>query len=389
MNYRIGPTGLLLFLVVACTLICLTSGDVHAQGSGRISVTVTNRTAGEALAGHAVRVLRHTNETGETDEMATGTTDASGQFEFEDLPLDGAHYVVSTRFSDVDYTTDHLVLIPIQATFDTSIDVFETGNSDELISVGALHVIVEANPDVLNITEIVIVRNNGGSTFVPETQDAAIALTLPSTAFGLQPVTPGVENTDHGLRYTSPIPPGETQIFYTYSLDRNAIDDELTRQMEYDTERVQVFVLPSTQTVTASNLTNDGVRQIGDKNYMTLSNTVGLKRGMSIRLELPSELIWQDIMKWGVFGMAVLMAIVGIIAIAKSDPADDVQTTSSEKVVRSPEETERAELEFDKLVYAIADLDEEYETGDLEEKAYRRRRKNLKRRAARVHSVSE
>ena len=94
-------------------------------------------------------------------------------------------------------------------------------------------------------------------------------------------------------------------------------------------------------------------------------------------------------MKWGVFGMAVLMAIVGIIAIAKSDPADDVQTTSSEKVVRSPEETERAELEFDKLVYAIADLDEEYETGDLEEKAYRRRRKNLKRRAARVHSVSE
>ena len=360
--------------------------EASAQANGRITVTVTNRTTGETLADQEVAVLRHVDEMGETEAYASGMTDRDGHYVFDKLPLDGAHYVVGTRHLDVQYTSDHLVLEEGTPSHETALDVFEASPSDEDIQVSALHLIIEVNQDVLNIREIVIVRNSGNKTYTPEGHEGGIALTLPTAAFGLQPVTLGVENTDHGLRYTQPVPPGESQIFFTYSVDRKAIGDMLTKRMEYDTGRVQVFLLPSTQTVTGSNLTTDGVRQIGDKSYMTLSNTVGLSKGMSIGLELPSVLIWQDLMKWGVISLVVLMVIAGFVAILKAEPPADEHETKPEEPERTPEEIEQAEQEFDQLLYSIADLDDQYEAGEVEDKSYRRRRKILKRRALRLHT---
>ncbi len=377
------PSGLFSFLALSLVLVAGQFSAVLAQDSGRITVVVTNRSAGKALAGHEVNVLRHTDEGGQTQQVATGKTDRQGRYVFRDLPLDGAHYVVATLYQNVQYTTDHLVLEPEQATFDTSMDVYDSGSSDELIGVGALHLIIEVNPDVLNITEIVILRNNGGSTFVAEGHDSAIALTLPNAAFGLQPVTPGIENTDHGLRFTNPVPPGETQVFYTYSVDRGAIDDVLARRMEYDTARAQVFILPSTLAVTAINLTTDGVRQIGDKSYMTLSNTVGPTKGMTISIEIPSELIWQDVMKWGVLGLVVLMALGAVMALARWEPAVNGKAgePEPERAEHTPEEAAIARAEYEDLVIAIVDLDESYESGEIEENAYKNRRRKLKKRA--------
>lgn len=385
MNHRIGPSGLLLFYIATFLSVAIHQ-QASAQATGRITVTVTNRTTGEALGNQEVEVLRHMDEMGEPEVVVSHMTDRNGRYVFEKLPLDGAHYVVGTRYFDVPYTTNHLTLDEETPTHETMIDVFETSPSDQAIEVSALHLIIDVSPDLLDVTEIVIVRNTDNKTFAPEGHDSSIALTLPAAAFGLQPVTPGVENTDHGVRYTQPVPPGESQIFFSYRVDRKAIEGVLTKHLEYDTGRVQVFVLPSTQTVSGTNLTNDGVRQVGDRSYMTLSNTVGLSPGMSIGIELPSVPGWQDYMKWGVLGLVALMVIAGVVAMLKAEPPEADRERQEERPERTPEQKELAEQEFDQLLHSIAGLDDEYEGGEVEEKVYRRRRKNLKRRAIRLRT---
>jgi len=385
MNHRIGPSGLLLFYVAAFLNVALLQ-QASAQATGRITVTVTNRTSEEALGNQEVEVLRHLDEMGEPEVVVSRMTDGNGRYVFDKLPLDGAHYVVGTRYLGIPYTTGHLTLDAETPTHETEIDVFETSPSDEAIEVSALHVIIDVSADLLDVTEIVIVRNTDNKTFAPEGHDNGIALTLPPAAFGLQPVTPGVENTDHGVRYTQPLPPGESQLFFSYRVDRKAIDDVLTKRLEYETGRVQVFVLPSTQTVSGTNLTTDGVREIGDRSYMTLSNTVGMSPGMSIGIELPSVPRWQDYLKWGILGLVALMVIAGVVAMVKAEPVESERERKEEKPERTPEEMELAEKEFNQLLHSIAGLDDQYEDGEIEEKVYRRRRKNLKYRAIRLRT---
>ena len=377
-----SPSGL--FVYCAGLLACMSCvvwmliqpGPARAQETGSIGLTVVNGTTGLPMAGHEVVLLNHSSEEGPDQTLARVVTDNEGRYEFTGLRVDGSHYVVATRYLEMPYLTEHIPLDPATGRRETQLQVYDITTDETALVHSAVHLVIEANPDVLTITEIIVVENRGSLTFAPPPSvGMGLVYTLPAAAFGLQPMVDGLQHTDRGLVFSGSISPGVARIVYAYNVDRASIDHRFTRQMDYDVERVQVLISPSSETVTATNLTNDGVQQIAEDEYLLLSNRVGVGQGMSVEVAFPRILVWQDVMKWGMLGFVVLIVAAGLVVgiRVKPEQPDELPTTAD----LSPED----ERKYAAIIQALATLDDQYEAGGLGEDAYRARRDRLKARA--------
>ncbi len=351
----------------------------QAQETGSIGLTVVNGTTGQPMAGHEVVLLNHSAEEGPDQTLARVVTDGDGRYEFTGLAADGSHYVVATRYLEIPYLTGHIPLVPGAAHIDTLLQVFDITTDESALVHSAVHLVIDAGPEILNVTEIIVVENRGLLTFAPPpVVGLGLVYNLPAAAFGLQPMMEGLQHTERGLLYSGSIPPGVSRIVYAYNVDRASIDHRFNRQMDYDVERVQVLVSPSSQTVTATNLTNDGVQQIAADEYLLLSNRVGVGRGMSVEVAFPTVLAWQDVMKWGMLGFVLLIVAAGLVVGIRVKPEQPDEPPALSEL--SPED----ERKYAAIVQALAALDDQFAAGGLDPDAYRTRRARLKDRALRL-----
>lgn len=387
MKYRLpaSPSGLFIYgalLVAWATLaVCVFCPvwTAHAQGTGSIGLTVVNGTTGQPMAGHEVLLLNHSAEEGPDQTLARVVTDGEGRYEFTGLAADGSHYVIATRYLEIPYLTGHIPLVPGTGRVDTLLQVFEITTDESALVHSAVHLVIDAGPEVLNVTEIIVVENRGILTFAPPPGvGLGLVYNLPAAAFGLQPMMEGLQHTERGLLFSAPVPPGVSRIVYAYNVDRASIDHRFNRQMDYDVERVQVLVSPSSQTVTATNLTNDGVQQIAADEYLLLSNRVGVGKGMSVEVAFPRVLAWQDVMKWGMLGFVVLIVAAGLVVGIRVRPEQPDEPPALSDL--SPED----ERKYAAIVQALAALDDQFAEGGLNADAYRTRRARLKDRALRL-----
>lgn len=352
---------------------------MQAQETGSIGLTVVNGTTGQPMAGHEVTLLRHNSDESGEETLARVVTDREGRYEFTGLPADGSHYVVATRYLEMPYLTVHVPLEPGDGRQETLLQVFDITTEETSLVHSAVHLVIEANPEILTVTEIIVLENRGILTFAPlPGVGLGLTYTLPAAAFGLQPMVEGLQHTERGLVFSAPISPGATRIVYAYNVDRASIDHRFTRQMDYDVERVQVLVSPSTEHVTATNLTNDGVQQVGEDDYLLLSNRVGVGKGMSVEVAFPRVLAWQDVMKWGMLGFVVLIVAAGLVVGIRVKPEQPDEPPALGDL--SPED----ERKYAALVQALAALDDQFEEGGLDAASYRIRRSGLKDRALRL-----
>ena len=384
----VSPSGLFVYgsLLVAwaALTVCVfcPARIVQAQGTGSIGLTVVNGTTGQPMAGHEVVLLNHSADEGPDQTVARVVTDGDGRYEFTGLRADGSHYVVATRYLEIPYLTGHIPLVPGTGRIDTLLQVFDITTDETVLVHSAVHLVIDTGPEILNVTEIIVVENRGILTFAPPpVVGQGLVYSLPAAAFGLQPMMEGLQHTERGLLFSAPIPPGVSRIVYAYNVDRTSIDHRFNRQMDYDVERVQVLVLPSTQTVTATNLTNHGVQQIAADEYLVLSNRVGVGRGMSVEVAFPRVLAWQDVLKWGMLGFVVLIVAAGLVVGIRVKPEQPDEPPVLAEL--SPED----ERKYAAIVQAMAALDDRWEAGWLDEASYRSRRDGLKDRALRLRQA--
>ena len=382
---NLSPSGLFVFYTVLLSLAAVTAGvawppaPARAQETGSIGLTVLNGTTGLPMAGHEVTLLRHNSDESNEVTLARVVTDGEGRYEFTGLPADGSHYVAAARYLEMPYLTEHIPLEPGAGRRDATLRVYDITTDETALVHSAVHLVIEANPAVLTVTEIIVVENRGNLTFAPPpVLGQGLVYTLPAAAFGLQPMVDGLQHTDRGLLFSAPIPPGVSRIVYAYNVDRASIDHRFTRQMDYDIERVQVLVSPSTETVNPTNLTNDGVQRVGEDDFLLLSNRVGVGKGMAVSVAFPTILAWQDVMKWGMLGFVVLIVAAGLVVGIRVRPEQPDEPPAVGDL--APED----ERKYAALVQALAALDDQFEEGGLDAASYRTRRADLKDRALRL-----
>ena len=168
----------------------------------------------------------------------TAAVDDEGNFRFEDLPVDAGYYfLVETEYLDIRYTSPILAFSGPDFTEDrvapdrisTSLSVYETTTGAAGLHVSRANWIIEHEPGSLLIGQVYSFANRGDRTFVGMPVDGidspvTLALPLPPNAINVDfqdgAVGEAYRRKGDIIYDTRPVPPGEAtrQVFARYHL---------------------------------------------------------------------------------------------------------------------------------------------------------------------------
>ena len=392
-------------LAVALTLLfLLPTSYAQTTESGDIQGTVIDKKQDKLLAAQTVTLTIHKVDTVETQETMT---DENGNYRFGNLLLDpNVHYTVSTVHEGTNYTEKDVVL----STWASSIKIdFEIGGfTDDKTQIRVKShsfVIAPPPPDhapdgAVTVIEAVEIENRSDLPFrtAHGTRTVGLHLSLPKGTEGFQPhqsteltINPA---TNQAIR-TTPLPPGETQLGYTYifHVEKNKLD--LSRRLNFATEQFVCFVPESINFVPRAKIFGAPTReQIHDSIYLIYQSTaskafaagttvdLGLNVNMgSARGALPGQT--------SNLGQLILIAVAAALAggffvaalfklrTANNSPkpdADDTATPSDAGWLRKLSSDDLEHVRVARLEF-ITHLDDKHEKQEISERVYKRLRR--------------
>ena len=253
-----------IFSLLICSVFMLPGvAAAQSSGSGTVEGQVINETAGGGdVADLEVYLFAYAgNELQSTD---TATTDGEGKFRFEGLSGENT-YIVSVTYMDVDYYYP-VVFSSDEDTEYLQVSVCDSTVSDDAIRIALAHKIIGFQNEYAIVTEMFVLVNEGDKTYIGEEKSvtgaewAVLMFTLPAGAVGFQPPPEMAEDflvlDDGGVAYTVPFPPGQLQLFFSYSLPMPRRDElVLTFTSGYSTDYLEVMVQSDDVEVTTGQLT--------------------------------------------------------------------------------------------------------------------------------------
>ena len=357
--------------------------DPFAGGPGLITGQVVNGTTGAATP-QGITVTLIAFEAGPQVKMVgtlSTTVQSDGSFRFADLdPEAQVAYVVTTEYRGVNYGSDAIQLSVSKPEGEVTLTVYETTDQADAIRFDRVHIFADfPASDRLRIGELYIVSNAGDRTYV-----GSLQIPLPDEATNLRfergTMAGRFTETDEGFIDTAPVLPGEgtTELLFSYAL---AYRDGLviTRRFLYPVNSLNLLVPDVGITVESEQLGEPTpVPMQGEVvyNYSTGPLTPGQEvswkmkgkprpstataAGETSRRPGPTE---RQALGLGLIGLALGVVAAYLIwqgwsprqALARVRVASDRQA----------------------LLEAIADLDDAYEAGELDEATYRRERSEL------------
>jgi hypothetical protein len=378
-------------------ILALIAPPALAQGEGVIEAQVVNGTEdGGPVEGLAV-TLRAFQGASEL-ESQTIVVDSGGGVRFEGLDTSpDIAYLLSATYADVDYGSLPLAFEEEgETTLSTSFQVYETTeNPDEVeILVARMHVFVDFEDGVVSISELHIFNNTSDRTFIgvadPESGErVTLHFALPEGATGLRFQMGGGEDqyvtTADGFVSTQAVrPDAGQQVLYGYALSYGEADAfDFVRPLVYPTANLNVLVPRVGVNVTSDQVELNEIRTVEGRAYLNLNGRdFAAGDRLSLHFADLQSIVRQPATveakqsgldpKWIALGLAALALVGGVIFPSLRRPRTQVSPS---------EPADSAGVHLSRLVQAIADLDEAFESGRIDEASYRRQRQTLKSEA--------
>ena len=237
----------LMLLFTVCT--------AHAQTpeSGGIQGRIVDKKQETPLVAHPVTLTTHRMDSPDVETEET-LTDESGNYHFKDLSLDPSlYYTVSTVHEGSDYTEADIVLSSWAPTVKIDFEIGAFTDDKTQVSIRSHSFIIAPPPadhppdGAVTIIEAVGIENRSDLPFrTPHgTQNVGLHLSLPEGTEGFQPHrSPGLKldpATGQAV-FTQPLPPGDTQLGYTYIFHVGNKQMDLSRRVNFDTAEFLFFV---------------------------------------------------------------------------------------------------------------------------------------------------
>jgi hypothetical protein len=351
-----------------------------------ISGLVTNGTSGESLGAGTEAMLRAFTQDLSITLTMTETLDAGGRYLFDlaDVPQDW-FYRISVDYDGVEFGSDFAQLSFDEPDVELPVTVFETTSDPSGITIQQLHVVMAFDEENVQVSELYVVGNEAQSVFVGETGDpnqGTFRISVPAEAeqlvfqrgFGsLDSFIPATEVVPSGDDWvdTLPVRTGATSLLmlvqYLIPYDREAT---ITHPVNYDLTGVNLVIPDAGVSLNEDdgwlNTGRQTMEGAGDLSTYVLEN---LPAGDNLTFDLegrprsttrPTTGLIQDNTTELLVGAVVALAVIGVAVVAirrwRLAPAGD------------------EEMDRDELLQAIADLDDEYEAGEIGERDYQRER---------------
>lgn len=384
-------------LVVLAAALGLASSGVgvsKAQESITLMGGVVNGTqgAGPVAAGLPVLLLLSA-EDGSLSATGQTTTDAAGRFRFEQVErLEGGTYTLGVEYAGVLY---RISLTSQEVEKELHLTVFETTADVSAVAV-TRQVMVVADVDKgsreVAATEIVRLVNRGDRTLLPDPLAGGpmslLRFSLPIQSSGLivqSDLPPGeVISVGTGFALTSPVAPGAHVIEFSYLFPYSGDQVSYRQNLPQGAEIYQVLVperLPEVQVtglelIAPVDIQGSVFRAWEGRNFspgqgpaLELNNLP--QPGMLVRLRnsLTDGTFWRGAIPLAAAAALALLLLIGVMKVSRR-PAGQVSIASRNSISE----------ESVALVQEIAELDERYQRGEVDEDRYQAVRQILKSR---------
>ncbi len=375
--------GLAIFLVaLASTSVVLHKTDgVAAQNLGIVvEGTISNGTVGGASVA-ALTVTLHRMSAIGRDDLGTTTGD-DGEFRFDDVVYDSElSYGVSVRFQDAIYGTD--IDLSAGSVSPVNIVVFDATTDDSVISASSASLLfasVDRATQTVATLEILRLNNSSDHAYVPGDEPARLLrFGLPSGATNLQVDTlligADFAQIDLGFALFASVPPGEHELMISYEFPYPGDEFTLEKSYRYGADTVRVLAPVETLAIRSDQLGPVEAVTIGERSYQIIeSGGIGRGEGITVQLGgLPSanavERVSQNLdgIRFEYAApVALVMLMIGLLVYGGF-----VKTRRSSAEVLAGPVNDNVERET--IHQMIAELQDSFETGKLEEDDYRRR----------------
>lgn len=361
-------------LVVILILSLPVSVLAAESGNGTIEGQVVNKSIGGSnVADVEVQLITNLNN-GEVGS-ATAQTDSSGRFVFDNLPTDsGYSYQVKLIYQEAEYFSEGLIFDEGETTKSVEVLVYDSTTSDEAIKVSTAHTIIYVEQGYLRVKEYFLFVNESDRTYVGSQEIAAegrkqtLAFSIPQEVTEIElysGLTEGnIYRTESGIVDASPVLPGEKEVSYSYKLKYDSGEYILSQKINYQTVKFNFLVQGEGIKIDNARLTVSEPLDMNGARFNYLSGEE-LAPGDTLVTKLsglpqPSS---KAVLIWVTLAIAVL-AFGAIFIYLRRDKwrAQPITLTSG------------LEQRRQRLLAEIAQLDDSFEDGEVQDEVYRRER---------------
>ena len=366
------------------------------EGTGVISGTVTNQTTGQPGAGLTVE-LGIFDQTSQL-ETRNATTNAQGRYEFAGLPTDStlAFAVRTTYPENVPYSSNFVAFEDGRTEIDLPVLVYETTGDPSGIRAERVHYIVEFDRGVALVAELLVFSLDGDRAYVGD-GNHVLRFPLPPGAQQL-----AVNDGELGERFVQiengfvdrlALPPGQNvrQILFRYALPYDGTTLDFQRSLPYPATAINALISDVGEQIASEQFVNSGRRDTESGSYYNLS-AQNVPASQALRISMTGLPDAASAAATGMMGTGVQTAptgtgaagglnrwvLIGLIAAVAALAAFLVALPLARG--RRGEATALATeaMSREELVDALAQLDTDYEAGEIGESTYRDRRLRLK-----------
>lgn len=385
-------TVVLTLLVVALTVSLGAPYPAAAQDNGVIEGRLVNGTAGgEAPADVPVTVHIVQNRAKIGERVLR--TDGAGRFRAEGLSTaTDTFYFPIAQYRGVSYFPAQPVMLTGATPVPVEIQVYEaTPTPDQLAYDKANMLLLNVSPTALTVMEMGAVVNAGDRTFAADAQVTGSARTLRfSLPTGATDVTAQaglpddtLEQTLDGFATTDPVRPGRREIAYSYQLPYESSSLDLSRSFPIPVGTFTLYVPGDSVDVIGPGLVLQGTAELGGQRFRQYA-VQNVAPGAEVRFRLsglPAPLFARPRdLGLAVAGAGTLALVVFLtLAVRRRRATQATESGQATLASRLPTQAQPS-LERLGLIREVAELDERFEAGGLDEAAYRAEREAKKAR---------
>ena len=301
-------------------LICLIpAGGPGIDGDMIHGVVVNGSRADAPVAG--AEVFLQVWQDGDFMPLATTMADKNGRYSFESLPADVERlYLPGATRDGVFYPGPRLVLGPSRPHADARLVVHEAITEPNPLVALRHDIVVRPEPNLLNITESILVSNPSAFCYVgpPRENDRTVTLRL-SVPSNFEKVT--FHKEFFGRRFVLangslvtniPWPPGERELAFTYILPVTQERQLWERPLDLPSSHVSVRVVGADAKDAACNL---GSAMIPGDGWFSFQSIGEVAAGHVIRLEIGElQVPFMLYARW--LALAILCGLITVAGMA-------------------------------------------------------------------------
>jgi mono/diheme cytochrome c family protein len=360
-----------------------------AVSEGAITGQVVNGTSGGSLPDALTVTLYLLEETatGIRNETVDTMIDADGNFAFADVPLDpNRGYILSTLYRDRIFASDLITGSDIIDAPEIPLTIYDLTEDPTVINIASVEIQADAIGEGLQILQEVVFRNESDRLYtnsleIGSGRFASVVVNLPPGAVGVG--FPG--STDRfvfveeqgSIVDTIPVVPGEDhRVLFSYFLPYE-FDAIIEQQVLFNLDgAVRLRLFPDSIEITSEQITRQEPQTMEGRAYQVYSGDVTLETGDLLRYDLSgaARTVSTPIEPATASGNATIILLAGLVVLVTI-----AGVMFYIYLKRGSSRLNRQTL-IDGLVSQIAELDADFEAGDLEEANYRSQRDQLKAR---------